>query len=449
MLIQMASRYGCFSSISMDDTRAQLASGQVSSAMLVDRGLQRIKETDDELRAWVHVADPSRLALQAAASDDRRRAGQARSALDGFPFSVKDSQHVGGLPTAFGSNAALPVIAEQSSPLIARLEAAGAIALGKTSLPEFSWKATTESPRTGITRNPRYPRFSPGGSSGGAAVSIAQGACLLATGTDAAGSVRIPAAFTGTAGFKPSDSIALATTAVEGFKRIGHWGLHANTVADVRVAWSALYGTGTPPHRLRWATIDDSTRLGVRARQFHYENEARMVELFGQASAIARPDWQAAASAIHDLYLRGCYETFERIDPLRRDLIDPGLVAFAKRGALVDSERLARAIDVQEAVRSKLDALFDSVDILILPTIAFDPPLIGDECPEEADAIDWLDWAHCTYLTNLSGHPSVSLPGELDGVPFGLQIIGPRGADAELLAIGAQIEAQFLVFSRT
>ena len=423
-------------------TCARLARGETTAAALVEVSLRRIAEVDGDSRAWVHVADAAALAARAAESDARREAGSPRSPLEGLPFSVKDSQHVSGMPTAFGSDAALPVQPDQSSPIVARLEAAGAIPIGKTALPEFSWKATTESPLTGVTRNPRYPRFSPGGSSGGAAVSIAQGACLLATGTDAAGSVRIPAAFTGTAGFKPSDTVALATAAVEGFKRIGHWGLHAASAADLRFAWSALYGSAAAPDRIRWATIGEATRLGVAARRQYAGAVTRMTDLLGRPSAVAVPDWAAAAAAIRVLYTRGCFETVERIDPARRNLIDPGLLAFAALGARADDIRIAEALAAQRALRDALDALLESADVLVLPTVAFEPPLAGEESPREAGASDWLDWAHCTYLTNLTGHPSVSLPGELDGVPFGLQLIGRRDEDAVLLALGERIEAE-------
>ena len=426
--------------MNIETIQRRRAAGQLSVLALVEHGLERIRTLDGEHGAWVHVADRDALRQWAADSDARWRSGSPLSVLDGLPFSVKDSQHVVGMPTAFGSLAATPVFPTQSSPVVERLLAAGAIALGKTALPEFSWKATTESPRSGITRNPRYPHYSPGGSSGGAAVSIAQGACLLATGTDAAGSVRIPAAFTGTVGFKPSDSIALSTGAVEGFKRIGHWGLHTRTVTDLAVVWNVLYDSAAAPERLRWASIDASTRIGSRAKSFYDACVARMVKRFGPPAAVFRPDWTSARQAIHSLYLRGCFETIARIDSSSIDLVDPGLADFAARGARVDADRLAQATHVQGMLRSMLDQVLESADVLVLPTVAFDPPLVGQESPQEAGVADWLDWAHCTYLTNLTGHPSLSLPGEFEGVPFGLQVVGHRGQDARLLAACEQID---------
>ena len=414
--------------------------GELSALSLVESGLKCIQTIDVEHRAWVHVADEDTLFRLAAASDARWQAGTPLSVLDGLPFSVKDSQHVAGMPTAFGSLAITPTIPTASSPLVARLQAAGAIVMGKTSLPEFSWKATTESPRSGITRNPKYPQYSPGGSSGGAAVSIAQGACLLATGTDAAGSVRIPAAFTGTVGFKPSDSIALSTGAVEGFNRIGHWGLHTRTVSDLSKVWGALYDRVGVTGKVRWASIDASTRMGTQTKRFHSSCLEQMSKLFGPPSAIYRPDWSSADQAIHDLYLRGCSETFSRFISAAIDQVDPGFVDFANRGALVDAGRLANALDIRDKLRSMLDQILVSADILMLPTVAFEPPLIGEESPAEAGVEDWLDWAYCTYLTNLTGHPSVSLPGELEGVPFGMQIVGHRGRDSELLSVCNLIE---------
>ena len=159
-------------------------------------------------------------------------------------------------------------------------------------------------------------------------------------------------------GFKPSDSIALATAAVEGFRRIGHWGLHARTAADLRTAWGALFGRADGPARPRWATIDTSvTPLGRTARRFQERAAASLATLLGPSSAAVRPDWAVARSAIHALYKRGCFETVERIDAARRGRIDPGLARFAAQGATVDDTRLGDAIAAQLTLRTALDRL--------------------------------------------------------------------------------------------
>lgn len=420
---------------SLQSVSAALQAGREDAASLHELSRLRARAAQNEYNAWAFIADGGVTGSTGAAG------GARRSALDGIPLSVKDTQHVAGMPTRFGSAAAPAVHAGESSPLVARLQALGMTVVGKTTTPEFAWKATTESPLTGVTRNPRYPHLSPGGSSGGAAVSIAEGSCLLATGTDAGGSVRIPAAFTATVGFKPSHGIAQAPTAVDGFRQLGHWGLHGATVADLRFAWAALHSRADLPATATWAWFPaESMQLDETVERFYREARQSLQRLWGAGSPAPAPDWDQARVAQHALYKLGCHNAVNQIPAAARQRVDAGLRSYAQQGAEVDSTRQAAAEDIRIALRSFIDDLLDHVDVLVLPTVACTPPPLGRAFAPNGRYTEWLDWAHCTYLTNLTGHPSLSLPGELDGLPCGLQLLGRTGADAKVLAIGEALE---------
>lgn len=417
---------------SLQSVSAALEAGRVDAARLLEQACQRARAAQARYNAWAFIAEGATASCQE---------GTRRSSLDGIPISVKDTQHVAGMPTRFGSAAAAAVHAVESSPMVARLQALGVAVVGKTTTPEFAWKATTESPLTGVTRNPRYPELSPGGSSGGAAVSVAEGSCLLATGTDAGGSVRIPAAFTATVGFKPSHALAGSTTAVDGFRQLGHWGLHGATVADLRFAWAALQSCEDLPATATWACLpDDAMQLDETVGRFYREARQSLARLWGAGATAPSPDWSRARVAQHTLYKLGCRNTVDQIPSAARHLVDPGLLSYAQQGDEVDSARRAAAEDIRIGLRRFIDELLERVDVLVLPTVACTPPPVGQAFAPNGPYAEWLDWAHCTYLTNLTGHPSLSLPAEFDGLPCALQLIARTGADARLLAIGETIE---------
>ena len=187
----------------LEGLAAELEEGQTSSVRLVERALQRIETLDARLNGFVAL-DPSAALAAAKDSDARRAHGRANSPLDGIPISVKDNIHVAGFPTTWGSRALRDYRPGKDELPVARLKSAGMIVIGKTNVPEFTLEGYTRNDLFGVTRNPWNPELTPGGSSGGAAASVAAGFVPAAIGTDAGGSIRRPACHTGLVGFKPS-----------------------------------------------------------------------------------------------------------------------------------------------------------------------------------------------------------------------------------------------------
>jgi aspartyl-tRNA(Asn)/glutamyl-tRNA(Gln) amidotransferase subunit A len=187
----------------LEGLAAELENGQASSVGLVGRAFQRIEAFDSRLNSFVAV-DRSRALAAAKDSDARRSRGQAHSRLDGIPVSVKDNLHVAGFPTTWGSRALEDYRPAKDELPVARLRQAGMIVIGKTNAPEFTLEGYTRNDLFGVTRNPWNPDLTPGGSSGGAAASVAAGFVPAALGTDGGGSIRRPACHTGLVGYKPS-----------------------------------------------------------------------------------------------------------------------------------------------------------------------------------------------------------------------------------------------------
>src|ERR1700690_4463751 len=187
----------------LEDLATELQNGQASSVRLVRRAFERIERLDARLNSFVALDRPGALAA-AKESDERRSRGQARSRLDGIPISVKDNLHVAGFPTTWGSRALEDYRPAKDELPIARLRRAGMIVIGKTNAPEFTLEGYTRNDLFGVTRNPWNTELTPGGSSGGAAASVAAGFVAAAIGTDGGGSIRRPACHTGLVGYKPS-----------------------------------------------------------------------------------------------------------------------------------------------------------------------------------------------------------------------------------------------------
>jgi aspartyl-tRNA(Asn)/glutamyl-tRNA(Gln) amidotransferase subunit A len=188
---------------SIADLAAALAAGRLTSKALVERSLARIRKRDGRLNSFVALDEAGALAA-AEQSDERLARGEARSPLEGVPISIKDSLHVVGLPSTWGSRALADFRPAKDELPVARLRAAGAIMLGKTNVPEFTLEGYTRNDLFGVTRNPWNPELTPGGSTGGGAASVAAGLVPAALGADGGGSVRRPASHTGLVGFKPS-----------------------------------------------------------------------------------------------------------------------------------------------------------------------------------------------------------------------------------------------------
>jgi aspartyl-tRNA(Asn)/glutamyl-tRNA(Gln) amidotransferase subunit A len=425
-----------------------------------------------ELRAEEYAALSAR-ALGRLVADGRvspvqlvERAGHLRSALHGVPIAVKDNFYLKGFPLARGSRTSPDYVPNENAPMVQRLIDAGTIIIGKTTTPEFGWKGTGISPLTGITRNPWNTERNSGGSSAGSAATVAAGAVPIALGTDAGGSIRIPAAFCGVPGFKPTlGRIPVWPGTVT--ETLSHAGPLTRFVDDVVLTLdltagpdardplsftSAGVGDVERWDRLRGGTLEVglmSAPFGIRP-----ERAVEPVIVAALAEITAAVPARYSDAAIEAPLPRDVFEAlwvtarglgYEKLFARHAAIMDPGLVRLGPLAQAYSLSRFFEAIGNRRSFVSAAFKLFESVDLLLMPTmpiVAFDA---GAEVPPGGDAeapLPWITWTPYTYPFNLSGHPAISLPCGLapDGMPVAVQIVGPFGSDALVLAFAREVE---------
>ncbi|MBK8530035.1 MAG: amidase [Rubrivivax sp.] len=438
-------------------------SGQASPVQATQAVLDRIAVLNPLLKAFVLVDAESALAA-ARASEARWHAGQPLSAIDGVPTSIKDLILTRGWPTLRGSRA---VDASQpwdvDAPVTARLREAGAVLLGKTATPEFGCKGETNSPLNGITRNPWNLAKTPGGSSGGAAAAVAAGLGPLAVGTDGAGSVRIPAAFCGNVGFKPSFGRVPAYP-LSPFGSVAHLGPHTMSVNDSALMMNVLKA----PDARDWTALppdpsDCTVGLndGVRGLRIAYSPTLGYVNNLHPeiAAAVARGAQTLADLGAHveavdpgfddpleistGLWFMGTWTLWNTLTPAQQALTDPDLRAQAELGSAFSALQVQQLNLRRGALGSLLRQFMQRFDLLLTPSVsvpAFDalPAGHGPMNPQTM-----LGWTPYSYPFNLSQQPAITLPCGLTthGLPMGLQLVGPMFGDALVLRAARAFES--------
>jgi aspartyl-tRNA(Asn)/glutamyl-tRNA(Gln) amidotransferase subunit A len=377
---------------------------------------------------------------------------------------VKDTLWTAGVRTTMGSVIHADFVPAEDAVVVARLRAAGAIVLGKTTTPEYAFKGQTDSVLFGVTRNPWSLAHTPGGSTGGGAAAVAAGLGPLAVGTDEGGSIRLPASFSGIVGLKPTFGL-VPRVPVGVAELLTHIGPLARTVEDCalflavaagrddRDGWSApappadyVAELGRPPGRLRVAW---SPRLGYAAvdpevLRVTGAAVARLPAL-GWSVEEADPGFEDPA-AISDAfrYPPLAVALAEHL-PRHRARMDPGLVALVELGQRMSGEDVARALLRRHALWAQVEAFFRRYDLLATPVVAV-PPLRADGPPPTeiaGRAVGRRGWIPFTYPFNLTGQPAIAVPGGFtaDGLPIGLQLVGRRFEDGLVLRAAAAIEA--------
>ena len=441
--------------------------GQASPVEAARAVHERISRLNPSLNAFCFVAPDASL-LAARDSEARwlnfRKTGAPCGELDGVPVSIKDLILTRGWPTLRGSHT---VDAQQpwdiDAPVAARLREAGAVLLGKTTTPEFGCKGETNSPRTGITRNPWNLMKTPGGSSGGAAAAVAAGMGPLAVGTDGAGSVRIPAAFCGNFGLKPSFGRVPAYP-LSPFGSVAHVGPHTMSVRDAALMMNAIKRpdardwTSLPPDGadltvglddgVRGLTIAYSPTLGY-AKNVHPEvaaavdAAARRFEALGARVEQVDPGIEDPLEITAGLWFVGAWTLWNTLTPQQQVVTDPDFSAEARFG-----ERLS-ALDVQRlnlrrgALGTHMRQFMQRYDLLLTPSVAvpaFDALPAGHSTIDPATMLGWTPFS---YPFNLTQQPACSIPCGLtsDGLPIGLQIVGPMFGDALVLRAARAYES--------
>ena len=446
------------------DLAALIRTKQVSPVEVADRVLARLETLNPRLNAFCFVAaETARAAAREAEIAVMK--GEPLGLLHGVPFSVKDVLDTRGIPTTHGSRLFADGIPDRDAVAVARLRAGGAVILGKTATSEFGHKAITESPLFGITRNPWNLEYTPGGSSGGAAAAVASGLGPIALGTDGGGSVRIPAAFCGVFGFKPSYGRVPVYPASPGWSHVSHVGPIARTVRDAAAVLDVIAGDddrdrhslpgtagpylGACDDNVKGLHVAWSADLGYAAVAPEVrtlcENAAAEFESLGCHVEVVSPGWENPEDCFSTLLAAQFYAAWSDRLPDDEPLMDRSLVKFIRKGGAVSARQYLVAAAAVEAYWEEVRGFLERFDLLLTPTVAVAPFPAEERPPREIDgeAVSALGWMPFTYPFNLTGQPAASVPvGVADtGLPVGLQIVGRRHADRTVLAAARAFEA--------
>jgi len=430
--------------------------GELSPVETTQAALDRIAALDQHVNSFCLVDADAALAA-ARAAERRWLRGEPAGLLDGVPVAIKDLLLSSGWPTLRGSQLISPDQDwSEDAPSVARLREHGAVLIGKTTTPELGWKGVTDSPRYGITRNPWDTERTCGGSSGGSAAAVALGMAALSVGTDGGGSVRIPASFCGIFALKPTyGRIPLYPATPYG--TLSHAGPMARTVEDAALMmdvltlpdgrdWSAL----PPPPESYLGKLDSGVaglRIAFSPTLGHVDVDSqvralvrRAVDALADLGAVVEevdPGFDDPVEAFHVLWFSGAAKSVEQFPAESWSKLDPGLRDICELG------RRMTALDYLEAtaVRVRLGVLMgrfhDTHDVLVTPTLPIPAFPAGREAPNGSASPRWTGWTPFSYPFNLTQQPAASIPCGFtaDGLPVGLQVVGPRHADARVLRV--------------
>jgi aspartyl-tRNA(Asn)/glutamyl-tRNA(Gln) amidotransferase subunit A len=438
----------------------RIAARELSPVTVMDAVLTRAEAMDKSLNLFaLPLFDEARAAARAAEAAVMR--GDALGPLHGVPITVKDNVAVGGLRITNGSAAFMDNIAGTDAAVVARIKAAGAIIIGKTNLPEFAHKVLTDSPAFGVTNSPWSPDHTPGGSSGGASAALASGVAPLAVGTDGGGSIRCPSSCCGLVGLKATLG-RIPMEAPDGFNAYFFVGPMARRAADARLLMSVMagklaidpYAIAAPPlpaalsankadvsglkigwveHFGRYRTEAETGRL-TRAAVESLANEGAIVEeLREPAFDDVFDTYTVIASAAHAARYGGLAERWA-------ERMTPSMVDSINKGRKWSAPDLVLAGDRRTQLFRAVQALFERFDIIATPTMIAPPkPLdAGGSIATEM----YAEWAAPLYPFNLTGHPAISVPAGFteNGLPVGLQFVGPWYAEERLLGLASRLE---------
>jgi amidase len=446
----------------------------LSPVELLDACLARIAAVNPAVNAVVTLDEPGARAAAKAAEAEIMR-GEERGPLHGLPVLIKDTQDTKGMRSTYGSPILADNIPVADQASVARLRAAGGIIFGKTNTPEWAAGANTRNPVFGATGNPFDPMRSAAGSSGGSAVALACGMAPLASGSDTGGSLRNPAAYSGIVGMRPSSGLVASDKRAHGWSNLSTDGPMARNVADLALMLSVMASDDgrdplaytLPGETVRGAPARWSPPVPVDLKRLRVAftadfgfapTEAAVRRVFAQRVAKIAPLVADCREGTPD-----CSEADETFAVLRAalflsnhgknfrerpEMLGPNVRANVEEGLAYRLDDYSRAAAAQTRIYRSYQSFFESCDVLISPAITLSPRPWAEFYPTEIDGVptkSYFHWLALAYAVTLAGHPALSLPLGLDeqGLPFGLQIVGPRGGDAIVLSVAAALEAAF------
>ena len=432
--------------------------GDLTPRVVVDEALERIAALDPGLNAFSVVLAEE--ALDEAVAVGRRRS--MPGPLHGVPIAIKEELDVAGCVTTFGGEGnSTPASADCE--LVARLRAAGAVVVGKTTMPEFGAFPFTEGASRGVTRNPWDPTRTPGGSSGGTAAAVSSGMVPVAIGGDGGGSIRIPSAVCGLYGLKPQRGRVTSAPHEHLWWSLGTTGPLARTVRDAAIVYDVIRGNSdtdrfragpvgsfeqaalTAPRRLRIGWSVKPVTRGIKPDPIHVaavEETARLLSSLGHDVHEIDPAYPDPTAAFVPQFFAGIrseakiVEHYDRLERRTRETY--------RLGSWATPRVVEWAIRAGERVSVKANRVFDSVDVLLTPSVAHRPARVGVIDGRGTVASSLLAMPSIAYaaLWNVAGNPAASVPCGLadDGLPVGIQLVGPTDGEELLLSLSAQLE---------
>ena len=438
---------------------AAVRAGELSAEALVAESLQQIATHDPKVNAFTVVLGDQALA-RARAFD---AAPPSTLPLAGVPISVKDHIWLAGAPATNGSAALRDFVPDVDAVPVARLKAAGAIVVGKTNNPEFCYRGYTDNDVWGLTRNPWSLDRTPGGSSGGAGASVAYGATPLALGTDGGGSIRIPAAFCGLVGHKPTFGLVPKMPGFRGWPSLSVDGPLTRTVRDAALAMSVMAGPAPADDKtwpvvleglrevdwstlrvavsedLGWAPVEPVVRAAFR----------RAIGMLADAGAQvseAHPGAAYPTQLWNDIALPEGFASEGSLLAESAQKLAAGTLEIIEAGRAVTAQSYLDAQEQRRAFTQTWAEFFESYDVLLTPSMplpAFGTDVAGPTTIDGTPVDPFFDdWCVLALPANLTGQPACAVPTgfDPDGLPLGMQVIGPQWSDARVLSVAAAWE---------
>jgi Asp-tRNA(Asn)/Glu-tRNA(Gln) amidotransferase A subunit family amidase len=437
--------------LSVTELAGRLRARRASPVELMQAVLDRLDEANPELNAFVALRDREALLADARAAEERIARGEGRP-LEGIPLGVKDLEDVAGLPTTHGSRVFAGRVADRTTTQVLRLEAAGAIVVGKTNTPEFGHTAITKNLVYGVTRSPWDPERTPGGSSGGSAAALAGCLCPLVTASDGGGSIRIPASFTGSFGLKTSfGRVPRGPFAEWEYDDTSVAGPLTRTVEDAALQLDLTCGASPcDPNSLPHPGISyvEALREALPpGTRFGFSPDLGYAVVQSDVAAVVEDAARVFAKLGHQLVsieggppklgvewgLLGSFQLLSRLHahlPEREGEFTRSFARALRAGRSMTAERWGAIARKRAELGAWCADLFGRVDLLLTPTVPYDPPPAKGPFPEEIEgrAQPPAGVASFTIPFNLSWHPAATVRAGLSrrGLPVGLQIVGPR-----------------------
>jgi len=431
--------------------------GGLSPVEVATAALEQIDRVDGITNGFCLVDAETTLAL-ARESEKRHHAGEAEGLLDGVPVAIKDVFLTPMWPTRKGSRTVEPdSTVGKSAPSTAALARHGYVPIGKTTTSELAWKGVTDNPIDGVTNNPWDPGKTAGGSSGGSAVAVASGMAPMALGTDAGGSIRIPASFCGLVGLKPSSG-EVPHWPASPFGTLAHAGPMTWTVEDCALMMNVLTepdsrdSNAVPRRGIDYLASLDEGVSGLRiafSPNLGYVDVAPDVEQalndvaerfreLGARVVRSDPSFNDPLGSFGHLFYGGTANAMRDLSSRKKALMDPELVKVAEKASRLSMLAYLGAVNESVSLRERMSAFHQKYDLLLTPTLPLTAFRTGREVPEDWPNTRWLTWTPFTYPFNMTGQPALTVPCGFDGdgMPIGMQLVGARYNDALVLRAG-------------